>query len=83
MIPAKITNLNPVQVTFNIPMSRTSGTKKWLEEIEVIADVENVEEYFTQAGLIVCYMFNNVRLELNQSYFIEESGEGKCKIVKI
>jgi len=48
-----------------------------------IAEVENAEEYFNEIGIVVCFMFNNIRLELNQIIFIEPTENNKVKIIKI
>lgn len=101
MIPAKISNLNPVQATYyRLPEPEASdyrdfdciglyatAYRRHLSS-KVIADVENVEIYtFDDDRFFKAYVeFDNgsdAELSLNQPVFIELTGEGKCKIVKL
>ena len=93
MIPAKISNLNPPQVTgYRLPepekfditeMYCEEHIEKWkrsvisYEESKFIADVENT----VNIGDYVFFWYE--RIHLNQSCFIELTGEGKAKIVKL
>ena len=92
MIPAKISNLNPVQVTYYLHkiIYQDTGEDEW---IPIIADVENVRQ-----GVITKRWYAEIRIyfegdnlsyiepkkiELNQEVFIEETSPGKCRIVKL
>jgi hypothetical protein len=98
MVPAKITNLNPVQVTYYKLLKPHANlvyydVSIYLEEKErhlaskVIADVENVEMAPLQITKIPIWTYTNeictTRLDLNDSCFIEPTTEGKCKIMNL
>ena len=96
MIPAKITSLNPPQVTwYGLPEPDASkyhdndltlygiAYGRYLDS-QFIADVENAEnwenfEFASFDGTQLCQR----KLSLNQPVFIELTGEGKCKIIKL
>lgn len=82
MIPAKITNLNPVQVTYTkLEHSVMIGSSYC---IEVIAEVENVITIIK--GNIPFFTDKNCdshELSLNQQVLIEPTTEGKCRIIKL
>jgi hypothetical protein len=86
MVPAKITNLNPVQVTYKSRINKVGKVR--YKPIEIIADVENAEEFAMNTGEVALGVILDGEdygreLKLNQSCFIELTRKGKCKIVKL
>jgi hypothetical protein len=98
MIPAKISNLNPVQVTYYkepYPLPLDETIPEWERLLEIheaskfIADVENV--WFSEFSKVWFIDLISVNIDssicnpliFNQQVFIEETTEGKCKIVKL
>jgi coenzyme F420-reducing hydrogenase beta subunit len=96
MIPAKITNLNPVQVSYtNIlkpDKSKCFSNAEYRRMVhhyefsKVIADVENVGRIRLVKGYYWIQTPEKLlfkELSLNQQVFIEPTTEGKCRIIKL
>ncbi len=77
MILAKVTSLNPAQMTYKDPQDH---------RINIIAEVENVtkgNEDGLPSDRWICINKEYFLLSLNQQVFIEPTTEGKCKIVRL
>jgi hypothetical protein len=88
MIPAKISNLNPVQVTYyeSILITYGEGLRR-KAKIMVISEVDNICKYDEPDAFVLnpedVDHEDIVSLSLNQSCQIEPTTEGKCRILKL